>query len=63
MLRFTDVMLKSNMFLLILSVTIIILEQIEIVTQDTPSIEENNQPPVNASITDLLISTPSGIEN
>ena len=47
-------MVKSQIALLSLSRTII-FEQNATVTHDTETIEENNQPPQNASIVFLLI--------
>ena len=56
---FTGVIFKSFIDLFILSNTII-FEQKATVTHETETIEENNQPPQNASIALLLTSMPSG---
>ena len=56
---FTGVIFKSFIDLFILSNTII-FEQKATVTHETETIEENNQPPQNASIALLLTSIPSG---
>lgn len=56
---FTGVIFKSFIDLFILSNTIM-FEQKATVTHETETIEENNQPPQNASIALLLTSMPSG---
>ena len=56
---FTGVIFKSFIDLFILSNTIM-FEQKATVTHETETIEENNQPPQNASIVLLLTSMPSG---